>query len=320
MPLRDEALTWLKSIGRSINEPFRVSKYYPANESWTGTPAWWFEFPEILITNSTHSHLNLLCQSSVGVKEFRHLRIPVSFFTEHRGFLGFREPEKKYSLFLSADPQNIFQEVRGEGKIKLADFEVSQMNKIRSAFQMPTPMKVSGRSSSITAAFVTAIVPQLEPTDSEISEALSILGMSPDSMACAYCGGPYTEWDHLRPLVIEQRPTGYFTHIENLVPSCGKCNQSKGNKHWRSWIMSDAKLSPKSRNVADLDTKITRLNKYEEWGNVHPVEFKSFVDPIDWENHWKNWQALVSDMKKAQDHALRLRERIQKGISNKKTT
>jgi hypothetical protein len=191
------------------------------------------------------------------------------------------------------------------------------MMNIRRAFQMPAPMKVSGRSSSITAAFVTAIVPQREPTDSEIAEALAILEMSPDSMACAYCGGTYSEWDHLRPLVNKQRPTGYFTHIQNLVPSCGKCNQSKGNKYWKSWIMSGAKLSPKSRNVSDLGTKIERLNKYEEWGKVQPIDFQSLVDPEDWENHWKNWDTMISDMKKAQDHALRLRERVQKAISSK---
>jgi len=179
---------------------------------------------------------------------------------------------------------------------------------------MPAPMKVSGRSSSITAAFVTAIVPQRKPSDSEISEALAILEMTPDSMACAYCGGTYSEWDHLRPLVIKQRPTGYFTHIQNLVPSCGKCNQSKGNKHWKAWITSGAKLSPKSCNVPDLEARITRLEKYEAWGNVQPVDFQILVDPSDWETHWKNWNTLIADMKNAQDHALRLRNIIQQAM------
>src|SRR4030042_5456673 len=110
---------------------------------------------------------------------------------------------------------------------------------IRDAFQMPTPMTISGRSSSITAAFVSAIIPQIEPTDEEVKTALDILQMSPDNVSCAYCGAQATEWDHLRPLVANQKPTGFISEIRNLVPSCGKWNQSKGNKYWMDWSESE---------------------------------------------------------------------------------
>jgi len=97
-------------------------------------------------------------------------------------------------------------------------------------FGMPTPMKITGRSSSITNAFINSIIPVIQPSESEVKKALEILGMGLDSFQTAYCGSIASEWDHLRPLVMKQKPTGYISEIHNLVPSCGKCNQSKGNK------------------------------------------------------------------------------------------
>ena len=68
-------------------------------------------------------------------------------------------------------------------------------------FTMLTPVKITGRTSTITNSFVNAIIPAVWPTEAEVSEALEVLGMSPDTISCAYCGDTKTEWDHLRPLV-----------------------------------------------------------------------------------------------------------------------
>jgi len=38
-------------------------------------------------------------------------------------------------------------------------------------------------------------------------------------LQCSYCGTPATEWDHLRPLVMNKKPTGYISEIHNLVPA-----------------------------------------------------------------------------------------------------
>jgi hypothetical protein len=184
----------------------------------------------------------------------------------------------------------------------------------RNAFQMPTPMKISGRSSSITAAFVSAIVPQVYPTDDEIKTALDILGMSPDNISCAYCGAQTTEWDHLRPLVANQKPTGFISEIRNLVPSCGKCNQSKGNKYWLNWIVSGAKLSPKSRKITNLEQRIERLKEYERWGDVKPIDLPSMIPPDEWEKHWANWRAVLDMMTNAQYHATILKGLIEEKI------
>ena len=103
-------------------------------------------------------------------------------------------------------------------------------------------MTVTGRSSSLTNAFINGIIPVIQPTEAEELEALRILGIDPVDIRCAYCGDKSTEWDHLRPIITNQEPTGYITEIANLVPSCGKCNQSKGKSSWRAWITSTARL------------------------------------------------------------------------------
>lgn len=175
---------------------------------------------------------------------------------------------------------------------------------------MPTPMKITSRSSSITNAFLNSIILVIQPSENEVKEALKILGMDLDSFNCAYCGSIASEWDHLRPLVMKQKPTGYISEIHNLVPSCGKCNQSKGNKEWRVWIQSNAKLSPKKRGILDLSKRISRLEKYEMWGKPTKLDFAEIVGVDEWNKHWQKWQAILDLMKDAQLHATSIKTSI----------
>ena len=181
-----------------------------------------------------------------------------------------------------------------------------------SLFRMPKPMKITGRSSTITNAFVNSIIPIVQPTENLVKEALSILKMTPDNFQCSYCGANATEWDHLRPLVTNKKPTGYISEIHNLVPSCGKCNQSKGNKYWKQWIVSDAKLSPKTKGVTDLSQRIERLEKYEQWGTPTTLDFEAIVGSEIWKNHWHNWEKVQGIMRESQA----LAEEINKKIAN----
>jgi hypothetical protein len=78
--------------------------------------------------------------------------------------------------------------------------ELLRRKLLTAAFQMPAVQTMVSRKSSITNAFVNALIPVIEPTHEEIEEALRILGMVPPEVICAYCGDKMTEWDHLRPL------------------------------------------------------------------------------------------------------------------------
>ncbi len=170
-----------------------------------------------------------------------------------------------------------------------------------SVFRMPKPVKVTGLNSSVTKSFVNGIIPCINPTEEEVRNALLVLGMTPESVRCAYCGGDCTEWDHLKPLISNKAPTGYISEIHNLVPSCGKCNQSKGNREWREWIVSNANLSPKTRGVPDLAEHIERLERYEEAFQPIRLDFRDIVGDELWEEHWRNYEAVISAMEAARD-------------------
>lgn len=178
---------------------------------------------------------------------------------------------------------------------------------------MPKAVRITGRSSSITNSFVNGIVPIIRPSEAEIDEALEVLGMSSE-VVCAYCGDRATEWDHLRPLEQNQRPTGYIHEIHNLVPACGKCNQSKGNKPWREWMFGPARLSPKTREVPDIDVRAAVLERHESWTRPRKVDFAAIVGEELWEEHWANHHALLQQMRDAEKVVELIRARIATGV------
>jgi len=168
-------------------------------------------------------------------------------------------------------------------------------------------MTVAGRSSSITNAFVNAIIPVIVPSEEEERTALEILEIAPGDLRCSYCGDKSTEWDHLRPIINDQKPTGYITEIANLVPSCGKCNQSKGKSPWRTWMESNARLSPKTRRVPNLQERINRLLKYEAWREPRMLDFEAIAGKEMWDSHRKNWREVLDLLKRSQKIADEIR-------------
>jgi hypothetical protein len=173
--------------------------------------------------------------------------------------------------------------------------------------QLPKVSTVRGRSSSITNAFFNAIIPVVPPSDEEVLEALAILELDKDDIRCAYCGDKSTEWDHLRPIIENQKPTGYITEIANLVPACGKCNQSKGKSYWKTWMMSGARLSPASRGKSGLEDRVTRLERYERWRTPTRIDFATLVDPEMWQRHEENWRRVLDLLKSSQELASQIR-------------
>jgi len=181
---------------------------------------------------------------------------------------------------------------------------------------MPKPVSITGRSSSITNSFVNGIIPVIQPTEAEIDEALHVLNMTVEAVRCAYCGDASTEWDHLHALVRDQKPTGYVSEIANLVPACGKCNQSKGNREWREWMTGPAKLSPKTRRIADLDARMESLDSYERRFAPIRVDFDRIVDSRIWARHWQHHVDILEAMREAQAHAEKVREAIRESIGS----
>ena len=175
---------------------------------------------------------------------------------------------------------------------------------------MPSVQSMMARKSSITNAFVNAIIPVIPPTAEDVDEALLILEISPWDLRCAYCGDTATEWDHLRPLVRSRRPTGYVSEIANLVPSCGKCNQSKGNRDWEAWMRSNAPLSPTGRQLPDVEQRIARLKRFEGWRPVSPIDFEKLLGPGAWQEYWQHCDRVIDCLRESQAVADALRRRI----------
>jgi hypothetical protein len=181
---------------------------------------------------------------------------------------------------------------------------------VLAAFRMPSVQTMVSRKSSITNAFVSAIIPVVPPSHEEVENALRILEMEPDDVRCVYCGDPSTEWDHLRPLVVNRRPTGFISEIANLVPACGKCNQSKGNKQWRNWIVSSAKLSPTGRGLAGVSERSARLEAYEKWRSPRQVDFESIIGSEEWEKYWHLCEEINEELRQCQQVAETIRTKV----------
>jgi len=96
------------------------------------------------------------------------------------------------------------------------------------------------------------------------------------------------------------------------VPACGKCNQSKGKAHWHDWMMSSARLSPKSRGVVDLEDRVTRLSRYEQWRQPTNIQIEKIVDAELWKRHETNWRTVLDLLKESQKLAKEIRGAIER--------
>jgi len=180
---------------------------------------------------------------------------------------------------------------------------------------MPKGVTITFRTSTLTNAFAAAILPNIEPKTNEVARVLDILEIDHDNLTCAYCGDKATEWEHLHPIVKGKFPTGYPSSIRNLVPSCGKCNQSKGGKEWRHWIISAAPRSPKSRGVRDLDKRIARIEAYEKWANCCPIPIREIIGESAYTEYFGKLDQIVKEMQQAQRMASVLKTRISEALS-----
>lgn len=183
-------------------------------------------------------------------------------------------------------------------------------------FKMPGGSAITGRATSIRNVFVAAIVPMVRPTAKEIRQVLEILELDPNDLRCSYCGDKASEWDHLRPLVKAGKPTGYPSSIRNLVPSCGKCNQSKGSTNWKEWMRGVARHSPSARKIADIEHRVTRLERFETWAACTPVNIKELVLPSRWEQYYALQEDILSKMRDAQKIATEIAHEIRSQLKD----
>lgn len=180
----------------------------------------------------------------------------------------------------------------------------------KNGFRLPKRVRIVDRSSSITNAFINGIIPVRVPSDADVAEVLALFGMHADDVRCVYCGDKSSEWDHFRPLIVAKEPTGYITEIQNLVPACNKCNQSKGNSDWQAWMMGNAMLSPRSRNIHDIHERVERLSRFERWREPTQLAIPDLVGEQMWSEYRSHWRALLDDMRETQRLALQVQRKL----------
>lgn len=201
---------------------------------------------------------------------------------------------------------------RNNKPISFQSKRVKKNSKYNNVFQMPNSVSVMGRSSSITNSFINGIIPSITPLEDEIEKVLDIFKMSNDDIRCVYCGDKSTEWDHLYPIIKNKKPTGFISEIQNLVPACGKCNQSKGNQNWFDWILGNAKQSPFTRKIENLDEKIYCLREFENWKRTTNLNFKEIVGAEKWNEYEASYERIIVAMQECQIISNEIRDRIKK--------
>jgi hypothetical protein len=95
-----------------------------------------------------------------------------------------------------------------------------------------------------------------------------------------------------------------------LVPACGKCNQSKGNKNWREWILSGAKLSPTGRKLPNVSERVARLESYEKWRPPTCVDFGTIIGREEWEKYWSLCEGVIAELRECQQVADTIRAAV----------
>jgi hypothetical protein len=123
MSLRSIALSKLKSQIPNVVGPVYTSKIYSPEESWTRTAVWWLELPATLLSETSNTKVNLLCQIEVGSTDFHILQVPVEYFKQN--LAGFELKAEKISLFLSAELTTLFFDQRGTGKVPFKQYLIS---------------------------------------------------------------------------------------------------------------------------------------------------------------------------------------------------
>ena len=89
----------------------------------------------------------------------------------------------------------------------------------------------------------------------DIEEVIAFFG----GLRCVYCDDTKVgRWDHLVAV-----RNGGETVKGNMVLSCSACDDSKAQTGFEAWMRGGAARSPKSRNIPDIDGRVSRLREYQ---------------------------------------------------------
>lgn len=167
--------------------------------------------------------------------------------------------------------------------------------------------KPSGRSSSVTNAFFNGIIPYVKPTESDYEDIVSkkLVELDKDkNYLCVYCGeNRANSWDHIRPLIVDKRPSGYIHEISNLIPACSSCNSSKGNKSVDDFFKTSKRLKKIPKDVLEERKKKVKayIDYFENKYGVKKISFKDLPKDLanEFEEYVKSLEEIHQKLKDA---------------------
>ena len=167
---------------------------------------------------------------------------------------------------------------------------------------------ISGRSSTISHAFASALSVADDYDLKRIDTALEILGQDPETdLICAYCDKPAETWDHIKAIVEKTVFTGNGHQINNLIPCCKDCNSSKGNKDWKDFLA-----------LKGLNTKkrIERIAQYIKFNSVDLKEILGTKYGDDLKEFYEIKSEIFELFKVADEKAKIIRAKIRTATKN----
>lgn len=113
--VRPAAIQWLASKFGDTGNTIKASKLHAQS-------LWWIDIPQKDIEKPKPAAIDLLCEVAPGANKFYYLKVPVEFFKKELPKLWVRKDGKLLRLHLSAEPEEMFVDRRGNGKIGFSGF------------------------------------------------------------------------------------------------------------------------------------------------------------------------------------------------------
>ncbi len=121
--IRKRGVAYLhKALGREPSGAVAASKYFRAEESWTGKATWWFDLPIKKVKNNRRGIYYLLGKKRKS--GFVVLKAPNMFLIDN-----LKKFETRYRgnirLHLAAEGKNRLVDERGQGRVDFSRFELT---------------------------------------------------------------------------------------------------------------------------------------------------------------------------------------------------
>ena len=124
--------------------------------------------------------------------------------------------------------------------------------------------------SLLARGFTEAIVHR-SFTKADIKTAKEHFAQPDGTVLCIYCGSTHaTRWDHLIPVT-----EGGDTVLGNLVPACGRCDDSKQDRDYIHWLDSPSRHNPTIANPSRRQAVLDAVAAYRAKFHYAPQDFEA---------------------------------------------